>query len=512
MNLKEKITEHFPYGWDEKKYDDTVLVLRQLSTQYHKALEEENYSEATNKYTEAHRKFVSACLAPYKFQRGKKTVIVKYIDTKAVYDEDSGKDIISLAVMTPQMLITDYGFYSRNAYWGDRRNQTQEEDYFYKPFYYEFDIYPNIDDSHYESFKKKVANGKWFFAELYKDEKCFEKSDEPSIAGKLCFSASKYETQDVYMHLLDQITDPGLLKLISEVDHKPEEKKFDKNVDPVLNGITGTIQSGSEAVIYNVGQANCIYLYLNIDGIGQKRVFFDVGRPLDQVKDSSGKYCTNPDLYAGTEVSNNLVCITGCKPDAIIVSHWHYDHVQAALSLGKYVYEETSSCMWIAPVPNNDEVLRKYRRLINFLMIRNKIKFVDNNYPNGVVKKEGDIELYQGQGRKDKENESSLILLVKHSLFAADSLYRFWPADLQKAYISIDQMVAPHHGSKIEDADKSVLSSAPSKSKNEVVVCVGKNDYYHPNTAHMAKLDNIFNKTVDFQTQKNTSRIRFDLY
>ena len=193
MSFREKITEQFTYGWEEKKYDDTVLVLRQLSTQYHKALEEGYYSEATNKYTEAHRKFVSACLAPYKFQRGKKTVIVKHIDTKAVYDEDSGKDIISLAVMTPQMLITDYGFYSRNAYWGDKRNQTQEEDYFYKPFYYEFDIYSNEDDSHNESFKKTVANGKWFFAELYKDEERYERSNGQDIVGKLCFENGRIE-------------------------------------------------------------------------------------------------------------------------------------------------------------------------------------------------------------------------------------------------------------------------------------------------------------------------------
>lgn len=511
MGFMERITEQFTYAWNEKKYNSTVAELQELYSLYHGAVGKEAYSEATKAYTEAHRKFVSNCLAPYSFQRGKKTVLVKYIHIGSLYDDGSGKDIVTLAVLTPQMLLTDYYFYSRNAYWGENTSKSHPEDYFYKPFYYELDVYPDKDTGCYEKLKSSMSKGEWFSAELYKED-VQDAGAHSNVPGKLCFSASKYEIHDVYMNLMGQVSDVELLKLLKVVDHKPDEKKFDKNVAPFLSTISGTIQPGSEAVVYNVGQANCVYLYLQLSGIGQKRVFFDVGRPFDQIEVIKNYYTDNPDLAAGTEVSNNLICITGCKPDAILISHWHSDHIQAALTLGKYVYEETSSCQWIAPVPNDDDVLNRYRRLINFLMIRSKIKFVDYNYPAGVVLKNGDIELYQGQGNKNEVNASSLMLKVKDTLFAADCMYSYWPANLQAALPDIKQMVAPHHGMKLDATDLAVTGTAYGQDKKEAVVCVGENQFYHPNKYHLNELSQMkFKKVTDFQTSKSTSRIYLNL-
>ena len=520
LSIQDKIAELFEVGWNKKKYNKAVIELRELFDKYQEAITSKDLEQATKIYGSAHRKYERHCLAPFTFSKGEKKVLVKLLKTDSVHDEDGGKKIISFAVMTPQMLLTDYGFFSRNAYWLDHKNQQIEKtDYFYKPFYYELDIYPD-DNMYFERFKGELSkkDDGWYFAKLIRNDnpegEGLKKWESlTNIPALLCFSNSPYTTEEVFFHLLDKVVDDDLEKMLLDLDDTPDASGYDTKVDATLTKISGIFERPSNAVIYNVGQANCIYLYLHIKGEPfVKRVFFDIGRPFDKVDSKR-----NPDLEQNKPAYTSLNNITGCKPSVIIISHWHSDHFLAALTLGRCVYEATSDCEWIAPLPN-EEVLSKYKRLINFLLIRKKIKFVDYKkfVSSGVIFQKGHFSLYQGQGTGSDLNESSMLLKINTSLFAGDCMYRFWPDCLQaelKTQDSIKQMVVPHHGSGLSNDDLILTKNATGCTRKEAVISAGTNIWGHPIQKHITELINMgFLSPINFNSAGSPQTIVFNLY
>ena len=90
-----------------------------------------------------------------------------------------------------------------------------------------------------------------------------------------------------------------------------------------------------------------MYLYLQGQVEG-KKFFFDVGRPFDMLNPPKVTPYPNPDLDENTVMLKNLIRFGTCKPDVIFLSHWHTDHVLGSMSLGRYAYEESNDCIWIA--------------------------------------------------------------------------------------------------------------------------------------------------------------------
>ena len=503
-------------------YMNAIEKMETLSEEYEKLkqIEEEQgekdgKSQLSKIYAKWHTLFKNNCLAPFPKKKEKKTVFVKWLDMSTLVDQGNVEDEIHLTVMTPEMLLTDYLFYAHNADWGEYRYDISESwgkgiYSLYKPYYYAFDQYgiENVDKSFLRKLKEKDESGyKWFQATIWLDSETVEESSisDDILRGSLCFSASKYETKDVVIRVAEKVAARDLLKVLKAIDDFPDKGKFNTNVKPCISKVMGNIEPKSSVKIYNVGQANCIYVYLYIQG-REKKFFFDVGRPFDTLTPRNGLKYPNPDLFEHTVMSDNLKHISLCKPDIIFLSHWHTDHVLGSMALGRYVYEKSSDCVWIAPLPNN-EALRKYRRLIKFLMIKKKIRFVDPKAAiNGVVASKDDFTLYQGQGKG--ENESSLMLRLKNVLLAGDCMYQYWPNALLQHIDEIEEMVVPHHGSELEANDEAIIKNTGKTSRQMAVICTGENEYPHPDQTHINELS----QTLKFSSVQNLRNMKMKEY
>ncbi len=510
-----------------KDYMNALEKMETLSKEYEelkrvegKQDQREEKSQLSKIYAKWHTLFKNNCLAPFPKRKEKKTVFIKWLDMSTLVDQGDAEDEIHLTVMTPEMLLTDYLFYARNVEWGEYRYDAPDSwgkgmDRLYKPYYYAFDQYEieSVNDSLLQKLKEKDIFGyKWFQATIWLENEDAEKSSisDRMLRGRLCFSASKYEAEAIIMEVAEKVADTDLLKALKAIDDFPDKSKFDTRVTSYISKVMGNIEPGSSVKIYNMGQANCLYVYLYLQG-QERKFFFDVGRPFDTIKPKNSTPYPNPDLDKNTVMSKNLIRIGLCKPDVIFLSHWHTDHVLGSMSLGRYAYEDSNDCKWIVPWPNNF-ALERYRRLIKFLMIKKKIKFIDQkNVKNGIVASKDDVTLYQGQG-KDL-NASSLMLRLKNTLLAGDCMYQYWPSDLLQDIDDIEQMVIPHHGSELKPNDEAIINNTVKLSRQTAVICTGENGYTHPNQTHINDLKKIlkFSSVQNLKNMKNVDWVIMDI-
>lgn len=490
----------------KNKYNNMIQELEGLMKEYKERLDESQESDrrkvsnesktltASEIFSKAYKRFKTHCLAPYQYKNGHGEAFAKLVQIDSLMDgEESSVIKIHLALMTPQMLFTDYYFYCRNAYWVEDSDSGAYAvlDELYKPYYYAFNLYEgtNFDESVLDKLEKRGENGDygWFNIKIMSEK---GENDTDALEGKLCFAASKYEIRDVFIKVKEEVDNPDLLKAIEAVDFVPDKKTFSKDLSKIEFFQNTSIGASSEIAVYNVGQANCIYIYLR-DGQGlERRIFFDVGRPFEEIEDKNTKICSeNTDLKHGTAISENLNNRIGyCKPHLIILSHWHYDHVHAILSLSRHAYEDTSCCKWLAPMPH-DKALNCYKRIINYLIIRDKIVWIDDTYKGGCAIDQTDVKLYRGNGGGgDGINESSLLLRIKNTLLSGDCMYRFWPDMIQKDINQIETLIVPHHASKLSFEDINVINNISKSSRKIAVICTGQNGYGHPTLNHKASL------------------------
>lgn len=516
----------FLYTFDEKKYPskdylNALEQMKELAEKYeecqHREIKEDKKNQSSEIYAKWHSLFKKKCLAPFPKKKEKKKVFVKWVDMSTLVDYGNVENEIHLKVMTPEMVLTDYLFYIHNDMLRERRYDGQDIssegiDKLYKPYYYAFDQYDieSVDRSKLQKLKEKSGSDYgWFCATIRLDKNENEETSEEvrstnselRLRGKIFFSASKSETKDIIMDVANKVADPEVLKLLTEIDYIPDKNQFDTNVSPWISSITGNmkIEPRSFVRIYNVGQANCLYAYLYFQGqMKKKKIFFDVGRPFEELN-----HVPNPDLAGKTVMSDNLIHIVRCKPDLIILSHWHTDHVLGALSLGRYAYDEFNDSRWIAPLPD-DNVLNMFHRLIKFLIIKKKIRFVDpKNVINGIVDDSGDFKLYRGQGTDI--NSSCLMLRLKNTLFSGDCMYQYWPQSLQNDIDKIEQMVIPHHGAALKPNDETIIKGASKLHRQMAVICTGENIYAHPEQRHIKELSQTlrFSTVYNFKNMKN---------
>lgn len=508
-----------------KDYINALEKMEKLSEEYKKlkGIEppqgwQDTKSKPSKIYAKWHALFKNNCLSPFPKEKEKKTVFIKWMDMSTLVDQGDTESELHLTVMTPEMLLTDYLFYTYNA--GQDEYSNIPENWgrgiasLYKPYYYAFDQYEleTVDDSLLRKLKEKDDFGyQWFRATIWLNSESAEASiSDGMLRGRLSFSASKMQSKSIVMRVANKVAQQELLDALKAIDEFPDISRFDTNVSPYVCKVMGNIDSKSFVKVYNVGQANCIYVHLYLKGQAEeKKFFFDVGRPFDVLNPQKGTWFANPDLGDNTVMSKNLLHISCCKPDVIFLSHWHTDHVLGSLLLGRYVYEDTSSCIWIAPMPN-EYVLKMYRRLIKFLIIKKKIFFVDSkNVKKGVVASNGDCILYQGQGKNSNDlNVTSLMLKMKNTLLAGDCMYQYWPHNLQQNINNIEQMVIPHHGSKLKPKDEAVIKNTNKLKREMAVICTGENKYGHPNQTHIDELT----QTLKFSTVKNLKNMKMQAY
>ncbi len=509
------------------KYNETIRELEVLMKEYKEKLAEplaSNGQKLFNKsktltaseiFSKAYRKYKTHCLAPYQYKNGYGEAFAKLVQIDSLMDGDGSDGIkIHLALMTPQMLFTDYYFYCRNAYWVEDLDSGNYAvlDELYKPYYYAFNLYEGTDFDKVilDKLKKRGVNGDycWFNIEIMSDK---NENSSSVLEGELCFAASTEECQNACIKIKSEIRDPQLLTVIESVDFKADAKSLSKDLSKINFLSNSAIRADSEIVVYNVGQANCIYIYLR-DGQGRlKRIFFDIGKPIKIIKDNNTKkYRKNTDLSSGTAISGNLNNIGSCKPDLIILSHWHYDHVRAILNLGRYAYED-SRCQWLAQVPHA-EALEEYKRIINYLVVRDRITWIDDsNAPRGgSVINQTDVKLYRGKGLNDNQpNEYSLLLMLKNTLLSGDCMYQFWPDAIQKDIDQINTLIVPHHASKLTQEDKNVISKISKGSRKEAVICAGQNHYGHPAQEHKNSLKADWGFTNIIVTGDDVSKYKY---
>lgn len=508
MNEKrmEKLYTILQNDFSIKEYNEACSQIQELSLKYRNLKNGENINtkEKVKKpsqiYAKEHRVFVDKCLSPFPKRGEKKHVYIKWVDMSSIIDGGCDETEIHLDVMTPQMLLTDYYFYLNNADWfdGERNINRRETEIFYKPWYYAFDQNEQtvFNEKIVSELKRKVNDKyEWFEAEIYTERK----NSENEVQGNLSFCASKFEIREIFLEVKGKVQNKDLQDAIDEVDKIPNSSQFSKITTGVSVGFPDNAGSNSKAYVYNVGEANCIYIYLKDSSGNNIKVFFDAGKPLEFRK--AGK-CKNVDLIGKTVVTENIDNLSHFKPNIIIISHWHYDHMMGFLTLGDWAYEvikynRKNNCQWIAPVPDYD-ICVKYRRLINYLAIRQKISFVDFNTSqtnSGKVweNKNKNVIIYQGNKWEAKDlNCSSLMLKIKDTVLAGDCLYQYWPDELKNNINDIQNLVVPHHACELDPTDKGVLNLKTNFSNGKAIICSGYNTYFHPNEEHIKLLEQKF--------------------
>ena len=464
----------------------------------------------------AHKIFVDELLSPTKegdaFARTLSIAELREDDTSATCE---------LQIVTPSMLIIDllFLYYHRdNATWikendsqinelieilgiSDREFALLEE--VYKPYQFKFITY-DIDNPCIKEMTRNVDDAsRWFHVNL-------NRNDDRTIHGEFSFHAS---AEKIYAGVIivngKVVTE--ITKMLEKANtHLDSNSNFsyDTNVAEYLDNISD-INNSSEAWIYNVGQANCVYIKTS-----SSNIFFDIGMPLTEYGDKKkGTVKKNPDMPQSSNystVQRNLRCLSYCKPDFIILSHWHADHIDAYKLLNTYAYK---SCKWILPKPDNRiENDSEYCNLINYLIAENMVRFVANK--SGLIylhnMRHTSIKLFRGDVRSNNANDSSLVLCIGGSMFTGDCMCRAWTTAMVDEFMNHTvQAVIPHHGSAFTYADRNNLLSGSKKkifvNRTNAIISAGANYYgennafpnnKHPTQQHIDELRN--NKALSF--------------
>lgn len=444
-----------------------------------------------------HEKFVEECLAPDGYLRDRGQVFALMLppeesDTEILNDSRYEKYHISL--VTPAMVHTDL------RYFEEFDDKTENKPWWYKeyrPYYYDLSIYvdKNKDEDYKEwlEFYHKHSEGNWFRAILVPTG-----SEGPTglrKTGLLRFGGSKSWTEKVDIILInDGSKGKGIDKLLLELRALYNNKiNSVTSFDPYsyLSRVFSQKREYNVRVL-NEGEANCIHIFAN----NGTSFMFDVGIPFEKYNDpyDSENSVDNADYTVkdGEKTNDGIGILATYKPDFILISHWHFDHVAGFIHL----CNDGLNCKWIVPELDNKIKKVEYVRLSLYLAKQKKLGIISGGYDSRLfASPSGDIELFRGQGDTFKSGEpdlnaGSILLSIKDVLFAADCMYRYWPKDLTRIISNISVLVVPHHGAAVNDDDRKVIAKFKGR-KRQAVVCVGNNGYYHPTDSHFnALIDN----------------------
>ncbi len=288
------------------------------------------------------------------------------------------------------------------------------------------------------------------------------------ITNKVIYRASdKYRAEDKH-------TKQELLSIVSKLHI--ERAKVTNCLSAGYNLDDGRYKIN----VYNVGQACCSAL------IKDKSVHtvFDLG---------STKYSNH---------SLNYLLHKGIRDSKyekvnIIISHYHDDH----LNMVKYIdFRESinKKVKFILPYPTTGlEKLSTSTLLLLVAIYKNNCDNVFLSLEKDDVYQEGVLNVYQGNGYRGKNNDSTFInnksLIVdihfkKDSLLVpGDAIYDAWPKSF-----NVTHLIIPHHGCKYgKDLDE--FPNIGIHGVEKAIVYAGPDKRYgHPDINHIGKYNEVY--------------------
>lgn len=429
---------------------------------------------------EAHLRF-EAALAPYPFYDDcDKTIFFKILSG----DED-GKLHISL--INYGMMLYDMQYFNMENH--------EDEKHYYRPFFYEFITDQN--ETQFSEFVKKHLD-RWMVGKVMS---CKENTTyEYSFDGEVIFSASPIKYERMKLVILDRLASKEVCdslkktyELTNAINVNSQNKQTDLNpiLDPILD------KTEPEYIkIYNVGQAACNYIYFN----NKKKVMFDVGYGYRKDDDIKIKYL-----------------FSQCKPDLVILSHWDLDHILGVA----YSKNSLFQVNWIAPSMQDlyeGQYSISATRLAKYLCWKRKLFLVEEELNGKEVYNSGSFQMWKGAGEENtkKSKKNGRIVLIKgveisglnkannvgliikltnnsnNMLLPGDCEYQMLPSKIYSRNIRYDNIVVPHHASKM----LLLRLRRHSKSKDlkdKAFISAGSNCYKpeHPWTEHIKYLKRI---------------------
>lgn len=445
--------------------------------------EQKNYDLISSIFdNDIHNAFVKYCLVPEGYKTGSDEVFASVVGI----EKNNDSNYVNISLVTPSMAYIDNRYFVSG---------NDDEDHIwwksYRPYYYE--LVAHLTDEELERFNNQINHLKtisefndqkgwsfWFKAKLKEKQAC----GPNDYRGILHFGGSEsYANELVFTSFEPVSTEFNIMQ------NKTYKIKINPNKRACVKYLHSFFGNTSKykAEIFNVGQANCIY----IEGTNlNQNFFFDLGRPNSGFYDwNTKKYVKNIDLFPGTTVQNNLSYISTLNPKCIIISHWHLDHFAAYKDLNDYGVNS----VWILPKIISKKDIKSANRLLNYLVVNHVTVYYLNSsgkiFDNGVVQLLSSIS-----ARNDDPNSRSLMLRIKDTVFSADCLYEFWPDDLNNNLSDVKRLVVPHHCSKqnaktsgLRESNKIIKSFTMANGK-KAYISVGFNTYGHPNDQHKKAL------------------------
>lgn len=480
-------------------------------------IKEKKYAIKRDYKKDFHKIFVNECLRPYDYLKGHGDVFAFFQVSDCGYEkrEDSDSTQYHISLMTPAMACTDYIYHNppeNKPWWYEH----------YRPYYYYLTLDIPNDDNVWNTFYADHKTGMWVEAQIYEPGE--EAGEGICRKGLLSFGGSDSYTREISVRFIaqkeeDDKTDKEIGEAIKKAKNKEEKEKI-KNIkkqmiDELLQSYNKCLEETEttelsdflnktipknvreyKVKVLNVGEANCIHIEA-----ANKSFLFDVGIPKDY---------ENPDYYING-IGSSIGLIKKYKPDFVMISHLHYDHLVGFIHMS----DQGINCHWIMPMPERGLKDFTVVRIILYVLKKQKLTLVRGGYGRRLYANKNycDFEVFRGKKTLKKNDEidlnsGSLMLRIRNALFSGDCMYKDWPKALKRKRLlnKIDWLVAPHHGSYPNvtssarasdkanaEANAKVMEMLKGK-KRSAIVCVGHNDYDHPRDAHF---ENLINNGVD---------------
>lgn len=416
---------------------------------------------------------------------------------------------IQISLMTNLMIRADTYFFTRILDLPELSNSLdeitpftpQEEEIFkgYHPYVYEFtaestdyDLRSSLNEYSGQWIKMRNDDGNTTANDIrIQGTEIFSASPLVASGKSIIFNrCSKFDSNCV---LLDKIFKKDNLKFFTyNCDQLYNYKKFTDLLSSSIKQILGTV--------YSVGLANNIKLELVESTSHSCTILYDIG-------------CTHiADILHKKDVSSNLKSFYTENFDAIVLSHWDFDHI-AAIGYYNPTLLYSPNMVWVAPDINdiNEKKLTiSAVRLACYVANKSNL-YLSHNYNMCLNTKNKFLQLWQGKGTGAKQatHQNNIGLLIElnhfdylhirtnkynsvvccsnynkiHALLTGDVVFDNIPDNLKNNNL-YDLLVTPHHGTN------RTIPDINGTGRSAAIVCADKSgtSEHYPGPDHIIGL------------------------
>ncbi len=405
---------------------------------------------------EIDRKF-RGILKPFIFERGEKTVFCRY-----TRDHNDNSIETEISALTTEMIEADkLFFYERTA-------EKNALDLIYKPYTYELSFDEKLSERFYHDYEENT----WYEVVVRK----YEEKEPGKVYGRLCYGASPLDYQTVEIEWTKKIATVIPSKQF-EITQDDIDNYYNAQKPDLITGWLDWLFNNNQSrllLICRVGQANAVLGINELASPKENRRFaFDVGLPND-----------NNIKWSGASVDRKISglhdegIIELSNPNVVFISHWHTDHFKGAFILPRNVYTGKNRAMWIAPYYKVNGKNNNANRLVAYLVETGQIAFVGDVYSYS----KNNIALFRVKTSDPSDlNNDCILLQLNSTLLPGDCFYENWPTNYGMQN-NIKNLIISHHASKSSCSvnTESKLRTIFKNGTNKAYVCVGMNDWGHP--------------------------------